>query len=103
MDGKDDFLHPESNPTGQQQLVALMELYTHVCILLCTCRFCVDICLLYTDGYREPAEPRPCRKQTNPPSIPISQLYPDKSFPFGLVMPYTVSDGYCHNTYVCDL
>ena len=49
--------------------------------------------MLYTDGYREPTEPRPSRKQTNPPSIPISQLYADRSYPNGLTMQYTVSNG----------
>ena len=58
----------------------------------------IDIRLLYADGYREPSEPRPCRNQTNPPSIPISQLYADNSFPTGLAMPYTVSDGCCLDT-----
>lgn len=52
---------------------------------------CADIRMLYTDDYCEPAEPRPIRKQTNPPSIPISQLYPDKNFPAGPCVPYTVS------------
>lgn len=52
---------------------------------------CADIRMLYADDYCEPAEPRPIRKQTNPPSIPISQLYPDKNFPAGLCVPYIVS------------
>ena len=51
-----------------------------------------DIRLLYIDGYCEPTEPRPLRKQTNPPSIPISQLYSEKNFPTGLCVPYAVSD-----------
>ena len=68
--------------------VALM--YIHINVY-------VDILLLYIDGYSEPSEPKPSRKQTNPPSIPISQLYADKSFPSGLCMPYTVSDCCCHN------
>ena len=60
----------------------------------------IDICLLYADGYREPSKPRPCKSQTNPPSIPISQLYADNSFPTGLAMPYTVSNDYCLDTYM---
>lgn len=27
-------------------------------------------------------------KQTNPPTIPVSQLYPDKNFPVGQILEY---------------
>ena len=63
-------------------------MHVHVHFSLMT----TDIRLLYIDGYCEPTEPRPLRKQTNPPSIPISQLYSEKNFPTGLCVPYAVSD-----------
>ena len=64
--------------------------------LLCTCFFaCLfcysDIRLLYVDGYREPTDPKPVKKQPNPPSVPISEVYSGGDYPLGMEMPYTVS------------
>ena len=47
--------------------------------------------MLYDGTYCEPALPRPVKKQTEIPSIPISQLYPDEIYPVGFEMQYTVS------------
>ena len=51
----------------------------------------VDILLLYDGCYREPTVPAPRKKQTTPPSIPITELYSGCNYPVGLEMPYTVS------------
>ncbi len=34
--------------------------------------------------------PKPAKKQTNPPSIPICELYPDGNFPQGQIVPHGV-------------
>lgn len=56
--------------------------------------FLTDILLLYDGSYREPVAPVPCKKQTTPPSISISELYTDGVYPTGMEMPYTVSRGW---------
>jgi methionyl aminopeptidase len=35
-------------------------------------------------------QPKPAKKQTNPPSIPINELYPDGNFPVGQILDYPV-------------
>ena len=52
----------------------------------------IDILLLYDGTYKEPVDPKPVKKQTYPPSIPICELYPNGEFPKGLEMPYGGSD-----------
>ncbi|CAI8006768.1 Methionine aminopeptidase 2, partial [Geodia barretti] len=47
-----------------------------------------DILLLYSGPYSEPTQPAPTQQQTNPPSIPISQLYSDNNYPTGQEMAY---------------
>lgn len=51
-----------------------------------------DILLLYDGSYREPTAPAPHKKQTNPPSISISELYTDSNYPKGMEMSYTVRE-----------
>ena len=51
-----------------------------------------DILLLYDGTYKEPADPKPVKKQTYPPSVPVCELYPNGEFPKGLEMPYGGSD-----------
>ena len=53
--------------------------------------FLLGILLLYDGTYCEPALPRPVKRQTEIPSIPISELYPDEIYPVGFEMQYTVS------------
>lgn len=48
--------------------------------------------LLYDGSYREPTVPRPTKKQTNPPTLSIANLYTNNNYPTGLEMPYTVSE-----------
>ena len=50
-----------------------------------------DILLLFKDEYREPTSPKPTKRQTTPPSIPITTLYPNGDYPKGMEVPYTVS------------
>ena len=52
----------------------------------------IDMLLLYDGTYKEPVDPRPVKKQTYPPSIPICELYPNAEFPKGLEVPYGGSD-----------
>ena len=52
----------------------------------------IDMLLLYDGTYKEPTEPKPVKKQTYPPSIPVCELYPNGEFPKGLEMPYGGSD-----------
>lgn len=52
----------------------------------------IDMLLLYDGTYKEPTDPKPVKKQTYPPSIPICELYPNGEFPKGLEMPYGGSD-----------
>jgi len=47
-----------------------------------------DILLLYDGTYKEPTEPKPVRKQTYPPSIPVCELYPNGEYPKGMEMAY---------------
>ena len=51
-----------------------------------------DILLLFDGSYKEPTEPKPVKKQTYPPSIPICELYPNGEYPKGMEMPYGGSD-----------
>ena len=51
-----------------------------------------DILLLYDGSYKEPTEPKPVKKQTYPPSIPVCELYPNGEYPKGMEMPYGGSD-----------
>ena len=51
-----------------------------------------DILLLYDGSYKEPTEPKPVKKQTYPPSIPVCELYPNGEYPKGLEMLYGGSD-----------
>ena len=51
-----------------------------------------DILLLYDGTYKEPSEPKPVKKQTYPPSIPVCDLYPNGEFPKGMEIPYGGSD-----------
>ncbi|XP_019848837.1 PREDICTED: methionine aminopeptidase 2-like isoform X2 [Amphimedon queenslandica] len=48
-----------------------------------------NMLLLYDGSYREPTAPAPRKKQTNPPSISISELYTDETYPKGMEMSYT--------------
>lgn len=52
---------------------------------------CADIRFLYENGYREPATPVPAQRQTDPPSVPITKLYPGGEYPKGKEEVYTVS------------
>ena len=52
----------------------------------------IDMLLLYDGTYKEPTEPKPVKKQTYPPTIPVCELYPNGEFPKGLEMPYGGSD-----------
>lgn len=51
-----------------------------------------DILLLYDGTYKEPMEPKPVKKQTYPPSIPVCELYPNGEFPKGMEMLYGGND-----------
>ena len=51
-----------------------------------------DILLLYDGSYKEPTEPKPVKKQTYPPSIPVCELYPNGEYPKGMEMLYGGSD-----------
>lgn len=51
-----------------------------------------DILLLYDGTYKEPTEPKPVKKQTYPPSIPVCELYPNGEFPKGMEVPYGGND-----------
>ena len=51
-----------------------------------------DILLLYDGTYKELVDPKPVKKQTYPPSIPVCELYPNGEFPKGLEMPYGGND-----------
>lgn len=51
-----------------------------------------DILLLYDGTYKEPTEPKPVKKQTYPPSIPVCELYPNGEFPKGMEMLYGSND-----------
>ena len=46
--------------------------------------------LLYEDGYREPSTPTPAQRQTDPPTVPITKLYPGDQYPKGKEVAYTV-------------
>ncbi len=52
-----------------------------------------EIRLLYQGDYRETLTPAPAQRQTDPPTVPITQLYPGGSYPKGKEEPYTVSAG----------
>ena len=52
---------------------------------------CTDIRLLYVSDYREPTTLVPASRQTDPPSVPITKLYPEEDYPRGKEEPYTVS------------
>jgi len=38
----------------------------------------------------QPGQPKPAKKQTTPPTIPICELYPTGNFPVGQIMDYPV-------------
>ena len=45
------------------------------------------------DGYREPAtQGAPDVRQSAPPTVPITTLYPQGNYPIGKEEPYTVSE-----------
>lgn len=41
-------------------------------------------------GEPQPNQPKPAKKQTKPPTIPICELYPDGNFPVGQIMDHPV-------------
>jgi len=50
-----------------------------------------EILLLYADGYREAVTPgAPDVRQSDPPTVPITTLYPEGNYPVGKEEPYTV-------------
>ena len=52
---------------------------------------CTDILLLYSGVYQEPSDPKPVCPQTDPPSVPIADLYAGQTYPVGQEMTYPVS------------
>ncbi len=66
------------------------------------CLLNAELRLLYVDGYREPETPGATDvRQTAPPTVPITTLYPQGNYPIGKEEHYTVSLVVGWHSYIC--